>query len=76
MRLRMKGACPMEKLIKLGQDMVLLWANYWAHILGGIKNTLILALVATLIGCVIGLVCGVLNTIPYTKNDPPPSGSS
>ena len=40
--------------------------------LNGIKNTLILALVATVIGCLIGLVCGVLNTIPYTKNDPWP----
>ena len=36
------------------------------------KNTLILALIATAIGCAIGLVCGVLNTIPYTKNDPLP----
>ena len=33
------------------------------------RNTLILALVATVIGCVIGFVCGVLNTIPYSKND-------
>ena len=27
---------------------------------------------ATAIGCLIGLVCGILNTIPYTKNDPLP----
>ncbi|MCI6257138.1 MAG: amino acid ABC transporter permease [Clostridiales bacterium] len=40
--------------------------------LGGIRNTLILALVATVIGCIIGLICGILNTIPYTKNDPLP----
>ncbi|MBQ7816621.1 MAG: amino acid ABC transporter permease, partial [Oscillospiraceae bacterium] len=33
------------------------------------RNTLILAVVATLIGCIIGLVCGILNTIPYSKND-------
>ena len=31
---------------------------------------LLLALVATAIGCLIGFVCGVLNTIPYTQNDP------
>jgi putative lysine transport system permease protein len=37
--------------------------------LNGVKNTLILALVATAIGCLIGLVCGILNTIPYSKND-------
>ena len=37
--------------------------------MNGVKNTLILALVATAIGCVIGLICGILNTIPYTKND-------
>ncbi|MGM9618829.1 MAG: amino acid ABC transporter permease [Oscillospiraceae bacterium] len=59
----------MEKLVKLGQDMVLLWDNYAGMYLAGVKNTLILALVATVIGCVIGLVCGILNTIPYTKND-------
>ena len=40
---------------------------YW----NGIKNTIILAVVATVIGCIIGLVCGILNTIPYAKNDPP-----
>ncbi len=34
-------------------------------------NTLVLAVVATLIGCVIGLLCGILNTIPYTRQDPP-----
>ena len=39
--------------------------------MSGIKSTLILALIATAIGCVIGLVCGILNTIPYSKNDPP-----
>jgi len=62
----------MAKLIKLGQDMALLWANYRSAYWGGIKNTLILALVATFIGCLIGLACGILNTIPYTKNDPLP----
>ena len=59
----------MDKLVKLGQDIVLLWSKYWPMYMNGVKNTLILALVATAIGCVIGLICGILNTIPYTKND-------
>ena len=59
----------MDKLTKLMNDVVLLWANYSPAYLKGIRNTLILAIVATLIGCVIGLVCGILNTIPYTKRD-------
>ena len=58
--------------MKLGQDIVLLWSKYWPMYMSGVKNTLILALVATAIGCVIGLICGILNTIPYTKNDPLP----
>lgn len=61
----------MERFLKLGHDMSLLWENYWSGYLGGIWNTLILALVATVIGCVIGLVCGILNTIPYAKTDAP-----
>ena len=60
----------MEKLIKLGTDIVRLWDAYAPSYLNGVKNTLILAIVATLLGCIIGLVCGVLNTIPYSKNDP------
>ena len=59
----------MNKLIDLVQDVALLWNKYSSFYLNGIKNTLILALVATAIGCVIGLACGVLNTIPYSKND-------
>ena len=62
----------MEKLAQLFQDVVQLWDKYHVMYLNGIKNTLILALVATVIGCLIGLVCGVLNTIPYTRNDPWP----
>ncbi len=62
----------MERFVKLGQDMVLLWAKLSQGYLDGIRSTLILALVATVIGCVIGLICGILNTIPYTKNDPLP----
>ena len=59
----------MDKLVKLGQDIIQLWSKYWPMYMNGVKNTLILALVATVIGCVIGLICGILNTIPYTKND-------
>ena len=59
----------MEKLIDLFTDVAKLWNKYHPMYLNGIKNTLILALVATAIGCIIGLVCGVLNTIPYSKND-------
>ena len=59
----------MDKFIELGQDMAALWMQYWDRYLVGIRSTLILAVVATLIGCVIGLLCGILNTIPYTKND-------
>ena len=64
----MKGTI-MEKLIELFEDVVKLWTKYHPMYLNGIKNTLILALAATLIGCIIGLVCGILNTIPYSKND-------
>ena len=59
----------MEKLIELIEDVVKLWTKYHPMYLNGIKNTLILALAATAIGCLIGLVCGILNTIPYSKND-------
>ena len=62
----------MDKMVKLGQDIIQLWSKYWPMYMNGVKNTLILALVATAIGCVIGLICGILNTIPYTKNDPLP----
>ena len=60
----------MDKLIKLCSDIARLWSAYAPSYLNGVKNTLILAIVATLLGCIIGLVCGVLNTIPYSKNDP------
>ena len=61
----------MDKLAKLVTDIGKLWANYSGAYFTGIQNTLILAVAATLAGCLIGLVCGVLNTIPYTKNDHP-----
>ena len=59
----------MDKLVKLGQDMTLLWANYGSAYWSGIQNTIILAVVATVIGCIIGLVCGILNTIPISPRD-------
>ena len=62
----------MDKFIKLGNDISALWGQYWERYLVGIRNTLIVAVVATLVGCIIGLVCGILNTIPYSKNDPLP----
>ena len=62
----------MDRLTKLCHDVALLWGKYHGMYLDGVKNTLILALIATAIGCAIGLVCGVLNPIPYTRNDPLP----
>ena len=59
----------MDLLTKLGQDIADLWVHYWPSYLNGMKNTLILAVVATVLGCLIGFVCGVLNTIPYSKQD-------
>lgn len=61
----------MDIMAKLGSDIASLWSNYAGSYLNGIANTLLLALAATLIGCVIGFVCGVLQTIPYSKNDLP-----
>ena len=40
--------------------------------LSGIWNTISLAVICTAVGCLIGLLCGILNTIPYTKQDPLP----
>ena len=59
----------MDKLVKLFTDIGKLWEHYSGAYFTGIQNTLILAVAATLAGCIIGLVCGVLNTIPYTKQD-------
>ena len=61
----------MDKLAKLITDIGKLWSHYSSAYFTGIQNTLILAVAATLAGCLIGLLCGVLNTIPYTRNDPP-----
>ena len=62
----------MEKLAQLWQDMTALWTKYGGQYWHGIFNTLALAVIATAIGCLIGFVCGILQTIPYTKNDPLP----
>ena len=62
----------MDKFVQLAADIVKLWTKYGDSYIIGMRNTLILALAATAIGCLIGFVCGVLNTIPYTKNDPLP----
>ena len=62
----------MDKIVQLANDIVKLLGKYGGSYASGILNTLILALVATAIGCLIGFVCGVLNTIPYTQNDPLP----
>lgn len=59
----------MNRFVQLFADIAKLWGKYGESYLVGMGNTLILALVATVIGCVIGFICGVLNTIPYTKND-------
>ena len=62
----------MDKFIQLSADIAKLLGKYGGSYVSGIINTLILALVATAIGCLIGFVCGVLNTIPYSANDPLP----
>ena len=61
----------MDKFVKLFQDMSELWEVYQSAYLSGMLNTILMALAATAIGCVIGLVCGILNTIPYSKQDHP-----
>ena len=59
----------MDRFSALISDIGKLLGVYWESYLVNLGNTLLLALVATAIGCLIGLVCGILNTIPYTKND-------
>ncbi len=61
----------MDKFTKLAYDIGRLLETYLPTYLNGIANTLILAVAATLAGCLIGLACGVVNTIPYTLQDPP-----
>ena len=59
----------MNIFVKLGSDIVRLWQEYSGLYLSGVWNTISLAVLCTAVGCIIGLLCGVLNTIPYTKND-------
>ena len=59
----------MDKLLLLATDVSTLWGKYSSMYFNGIKNTLLLAIIGTVIGCLIGFVCGILQTIPYTKND-------
>ena len=59
----------MNPFVQLWQDIVKLWTTYAGLYLNGIWTTIYLAVVCTAIGCAIGLLCGILNTIPYNKND-------
>ena len=58
-----------NKFVELVYDMGRLLEAYWLRYLVGIGNTLIVAVVATLVGCIIGLICGILNTIPYNRQE-------
>ena len=60
----------MNVFTKLISDIGALLEVYGLAYLRDMGNTLILATVATVIGFIIGLFCGILNTIPYTNNDP------
>ncbi len=62
----------MENFAKLWQDILKLWARNHTQYLTGALSTIELAVAATFIGCLIGLVCGILQTIPYRKDDPLP----
>ena len=59
----------MNIFVKLGRDIVRLWQEYAGLYMNGVWNTISLAVLCTAVGCLIGLLCGILNTIPYTKND-------
>lgn len=59
----------MNVFVKLAEDIAKLWGKYAGLYLNGVWNTISLAVLCTAVGCIIGLFCGVLNTIPYTKND-------
>lgn len=62
----------MNVFAMLWNDVVQLWNEYSGMYLSGIWNTISLAVLCTAVGCLIGLLCGILNTIPYTKQDPLP----
>ena len=59
----------MNIFAKLGQDIARLWNEYAGLYLSGVWNTISLAVLCTAVGCLIGLLCGILNTIPFNKND-------
>ena len=59
----------MNVFVKLWEDIAKLWSKYAGLYLNGVWNTISLAVLCTAVGCIIGLFCGVLNTIPYSKND-------
>ncbi len=59
----------MNKFAELYVDMVKTWEGHSAQYINGVFSTLSLAFVATVAGCLIGLACGILQTIPYSKND-------
>lgn len=61
----------METLIRLCNDIALLWAERSGTYLSGMGRTLLLATIATIIGCLIGFLCGILQTIPCSKTDNP-----
>ena len=60
----------MNVFATLWNDVVRLLDEYSGMYLSGIWNTISLAVICTAVGCLIGLLCGILNTIPYTKQDP------
>ena len=60
----------MNVFTTLWNDVVRLLDEYSGMYLSGIWNTISLAVICTAVGCLIGLLCGILNTIPYTKQDP------
>lgn len=59
----------MNVFATLWNDVVRLLDEYSGMYLSGIWNTISLAVICTAVGCLIGLLCGILNTIPYTKQD-------
>lgn len=61
----------MDKLFQLSNDISSILSQHSSTYLTGMRNTLLLAVISTLIGCIIGFICGILQTIPFTKNDSP-----
>ena len=59
----------LSQLAQLGTDISTTWATNKMQYLHGMWSTISLAVLATVIGCLIGFFCGILQTIPYSKND-------